>query len=84
MAKLAPAPEITAPEIAERLAANPEFAAAWGGFSPSHHREWSRFVSEAKKAETRARRADQVVEQVQLKAAAVAAAAEPGEAAAAL
>jgi uncharacterized protein YdeI (YjbR/CyaY-like superfamily) len=81
MAKLAPAPELTAPEIAERLAANPAFAAAWSGFAPSHHREWSRFVAEAKKAETRSRRADQVVEQVQLKAAA---AAEPSEAAAAV
>ncbi len=81
MVKLAPIPEVTGPEIQERLAADPAFAAAWAGFTPSHHREWSRFVAEAKKAETRARRADQVAEQVQLKAAA---AAEPGEAAAAV
>jgi uncharacterized protein YdeI (YjbR/CyaY-like superfamily) len=55
-------------EIADRLAADPAFAAAWAGFPESHRREWSRWVEEAKKPETRARRADQVVEQVRAKA----------------
>jgi len=76
----AKAPASPAPEIAQRLAADPAFADAWASFPPSHHREWSRFVTEAKKAETRERRADQVVEQVQIKARAAAeAAAEPSE-----
>ncbi len=89
MAKLAPPPEITPPELATRLAADPVFAAVWGDAAASLRRDLSRFVAEAKKSETRERRADQVVEQVQLKAAAAAeaaaqAAAEPSEAAAAL
>jgi len=75
MVKLAPAQEPTPPEIALRLAADPEFASAWSKSPPSLHRDLSRFVAEAKKSETRERRADQVVEQVQLKIRAIAEAA---------
>jgi len=89
MVKPAPAPEITPPEITVRLAADPAFAAAWAGSSASLRRDLCGFVAEAKKSETRERRADQVVEQVQLKLqaaadAAAAEAAEPSEAAIAL
>ncbi len=55
-------------EITERLAADPAFAKAWMTFSLSHHREWSRWVEEAKTPETRARLADQVMVQVRAKA----------------
>jgi uncharacterized protein YdeI (YjbR/CyaY-like superfamily) len=57
-----------AAEIQERLSADPAFAAAWATFPPSHQREWSRWVAEARKPETRQRRADQVAEQVRAKA----------------
>lgn len=60
--------EVLSVEIAGRLAADEAFAAAWARFPSSHHREWSRWVAEARKPETRARRADQVVEQVMAKA----------------
>ncbi len=49
------------PELAVVLAAAPEARSAWESFSFSHQREWAEYVDEAKRPETRERRAAQVV-----------------------
>lgn len=67
MLRLTPRDDAPPCEIAERLAGDPALGKAWLSFPPSHRREWSRWVDEAKKPETRARRADQVVGQVRAK-----------------
>jgi uncharacterized protein YdeI (YjbR/CyaY-like superfamily) len=59
----APRPELPVPEeLAAALAASPQAQAAWDGFAPSHRREYSEWVGEAKRAETRAARVQQSVE----------------------
>ena len=61
--KKAPRPDLPVPdELAAALAASPKAQAVWDGFAPSHRREYSEWVSEAKRAETRAQRVAQSVE----------------------
>jgi hypothetical protein len=40
-------------ELAEALAADPEAEAAWEALAPSHRKEFARWISEAKRPETR-------------------------------
>lgn len=62
-AKTPPRPDLPVPEeLATALAASPEAQAVWDGFAPSHRREYSEWVSEAKRAETRSARVAQSVE----------------------
>jgi hypothetical protein len=49
------------PELAEALARDDRARAAFDGLAPSHRREHAEFVAEAKREETRRRRADQTV-----------------------
>ena len=61
--KKAPRPDLPVPEeLTAALAASPTAQAVWDGFAPSHRREYSEWVSEAKRAETRAARVAQSVE----------------------
>ena len=50
------------PEFAAALAASPAARATLDAFAPSHRREYVEWISEAKRAETRARRVDQAIE----------------------
>jgi hypothetical protein len=50
------------PELATLLAANPEARKAFQALSYSHRREHAMHVAEAKKAETRQRRAEKTIE----------------------
>lgn len=60
--KKAPRPDLPVPEeLAAALAASPEAQAVWEGFAPSHRREYSEWVGEAKRPETRAQRVAQSV-----------------------
>lgn len=47
-------------EIKALLEADGELLANWNSYAPSHRREWSRWVEEAKKPETRQARAEKV------------------------
>ncbi len=49
------------PELADALASDDEAAAAFDRLAPSHRREHAQFVAEAKREETRRRRAEQTV-----------------------
>jgi len=61
--KAPPRPELPVPgELAAALATSPEAKAAWDGFAPSHRREYSEWIGEAKRAETRAQRVAQAIE----------------------
>ena len=61
--KAAPRPELPVPaELAAVLAASPKAQATWHGFAPSHRREYSEWIGEAKRAETRAQRVAQAIE----------------------
>ena len=61
--KKPPRPELPVPqELATALAAAPKAQTIWDGFAPSHRREYSEWVSEAKRAETRAARVAQSLE----------------------
>ena len=51
-------------ELVGALAADPTAAAAFDALAPSHRREHAEFVAEAKRAETRLRRAAQTVERL--------------------
>ena len=51
-------------ELAERLAAEPSAMAAFEALAPSHRREYAEHVAEAKRPETRVRRAAAVVERL--------------------
>jgi hypothetical protein len=51
-------------ELAERLAAEPSAMAAFEALAPSHRREYAEHVAEAKRPETRVRRAAVVVERL--------------------
>ena len=51
-------------ELAEALAANPDAAAAYDGLSFSHRREYAEWVGEAKRDETRRRRAARAVQRL--------------------
>lgn len=60
--KKAPRAELPVPEeLAAALAASPGAQAVWDGFAPSHRREYSEWVAEAKRPETRAQRVAQSV-----------------------
>jgi uncharacterized protein YdeI (YjbR/CyaY-like superfamily) len=59
----APKPEAEAPaELAEALAGDPGAAATFEGFPPGCRREYCEWVGEAKRPETRAKRAAEAVE----------------------
>jgi hypothetical protein len=48
-------------ELVEALAADPESQSRFDGLAPSHRREYADFVGEAKREETRRRRAEQTI-----------------------
>jgi hypothetical protein len=50
------------PELAKALRSNPDAKAAFDAFSPSHRREYTEWIAEAKKAETKERRVLQAIE----------------------
>lgn len=60
------APRVVTPpeELARALDANPQAAAAFQGLSYSHQREYAQWVAQAKREETRLRRAEQAVERL--------------------
>ncbi|WP_312846629.1 YdeI/OmpD-associated family protein [Sphingopyxis sp. PET50] len=43
------------------MAANPAARKTWGGFAPSHRREYCEWVAEAKREETRDKRVAQAI-----------------------
>ncbi len=49
-------------ELARALADRPAAAAAYAALPPSHQREYCDYVSQAKRPETRARRADKATD----------------------
>jgi hypothetical protein len=49
------------PELAYALATDPEIRSRFDRLAPSHRREYAEFVGEAKREETRRRRAEQTV-----------------------
>jgi len=60
--KKAPRPELPVPDdLAAALSASSEAQGVWERFAPSHRREYSEWVSEAKRPETRAQRVAQSV-----------------------
>ncbi|MDQ0464077.1 hypothetical protein QO010_001848 [Caulobacter ginsengisoli] len=61
---LVPDGNAPAVEIAALLETDAALMAAWNSYPPSHQREWSRWVEEAKKPETRAARAAKVAERL--------------------
>jgi uncharacterized protein YdeI (YjbR/CyaY-like superfamily) len=50
------------PELSALLEANPEAKAAFDALSYTHRREYASHVAEAKKAETKERRAEETIE----------------------
>jgi hypothetical protein len=56
--------EELAPELAERLAQDPELAEAFDGLTPGRQREYNLHVSRAKRASTRERRVDTIVPRI--------------------
>jgi uncharacterized protein YdeI (YjbR/CyaY-like superfamily) len=48
-------------ELVVRLRRSKRARTAWSGLAPSHRQEWIRAIEDAKKAETRQRRADQAI-----------------------
>jgi hypothetical protein len=52
------------PELAAALAADPVAQSAFDALAPTHRNEYARWVGEAKRDETRARRAAQAVERL--------------------
>jgi uncharacterized protein YdeI (YjbR/CyaY-like superfamily) len=61
--KKAPRPELPVPEeLIAAFADNLQAQKVWDGFAPSHRREYSEWIGEAKRPETRAARVAQAVE----------------------
>ena len=61
--KAPPRPELPVPrELAAALDDAPAAKAAWDSFPPSHRREYSEWIGEAKRPETRAARVAQAIE----------------------
>ena len=61
--KKAPRPELPVPEeLAAAFAADAKAKMVWDGFAPSHRREYSEWIGEAKRPETRATRVAQSLE----------------------
>jgi uncharacterized protein YdeI (YjbR/CyaY-like superfamily) len=58
-----PAEEL-APELAERLAGDPELAASFDGLTPGRQRAYNLHVSAAKQSSTRERRVDRIVPRI--------------------
>jgi uncharacterized protein YdeI (YjbR/CyaY-like superfamily) len=56
--------EELAPELAERLAQDPELAEAFDGLTPGRQREYNLHVSGAKRSSTRERRVDRIVPRI--------------------
>jgi uncharacterized protein YdeI (YjbR/CyaY-like superfamily) len=56
--------EELAPELAERLAGDPELAASFDGLSPGRQRAYNLHVSAAKQSSTRERRVDKIVPRI--------------------
>lgn len=48
-------------DVAAMVEANPAAAATWEKLAPSHRREYARWIEEAKRPETRQRRAEETV-----------------------
>jgi uncharacterized protein YdeI (YjbR/CyaY-like superfamily) len=60
-----PAPEPEwAPELADRLDADPEFRRAFEGLTPGRQREYNLHFSDAKKSETRAARVEKYYDKI--------------------
>lgn len=60
-----PAPELElVDELTERLAADPELAAAFEGLTPGRQREYNLHIADAKQAKTREARIDKYVPQI--------------------
>lgn len=60
-----PAPELElAPELTERLAADPDLAAAFESLTPGRQREYNLHITDAKQAKTREARIDKYVDQI--------------------
>ena len=55
-------------ELRAALRADERVAAVWAALPPSHRREHSSFVADAKRAETRARRVEQTLERIRRRA----------------
>lgn len=55
---------MTPDELAAALDASPAARATYNALPPSHQREYDRWIDEAKKPETRKRRAEQAVERL--------------------
>lgn len=51
-------------ELAAALARSPAAKRAFDAMPPSHRREWAKYVGEAKKPETRERRAAEAVRKI--------------------
>jgi uncharacterized protein YdeI (YjbR/CyaY-like superfamily) len=63
--EVGPAPELEpVEELAERLAADPELAAAFDALTPGRRREYNLYFSAAKQAKTRASRVDKHVPRI--------------------
>lgn len=63
--ELPPRPEEElAPELAERLAQDPELAACFEGLTPGRQRGYNLHVSDAKQSSTRERRVDKIVPRI--------------------
>ena len=60
--------DVVPPELAAALKTNPAARAAWEKLAPSHRREYVGYITEAKKPETRARRAKSSIERLLEKA----------------
>jgi hypothetical protein len=56
--------DVVPPELAAALKTNPAARAAWEQLAPSHRREYVGYITEAKKPETRARRANGSIERM--------------------
>jgi uncharacterized protein YdeI (YjbR/CyaY-like superfamily) len=56
--------EELAPELAERLAGDPELAASFDGLTPGRQRAYNLHVSAAKQSSTRERRVDRIVPRI--------------------
>jgi hypothetical protein len=60
--------DVVPPELAAALETDPAARAAWEQLAPSHRREYVGYIAEAKKPETRARRASSSIERMVEKA----------------
>ena len=52
------------PDVIEALRANPAALSSFEGLPPSHHNEYLKWIEEAKRAETRQRRIQGMIERL--------------------